>query len=317
MDAYLGIDVGSISTKGVVITKNNHVIAQAYLRTQGKPVQAIKELIKNLQMQTNNTKIIGAGTTGSARRLAGVMIGADVVKNEIIAHALASSYFHPDVKTIIEIGGQDSKIILLRDGIPIDFAMNNVCAAGTGSFLEHQATRLGIPIEQFGNYALQAKTGVTIAGRCTVFAESDMVHKAQLGISTEDIIRGLCDAIVRNYLNTVAKGKNIQPLILFQGGVAANIGVKTAFERALNEQVILPEHFLVMGAIGAAILAQEYVSENKTTKFAGFRTADIKFITKAFECKDCPNSCEVIETFREGQIIDRYGDRCGKWSENT
>lgn len=316
MDAYLGIDVGSISTKGVVVAKDKHVIAQAYLRTQGKPVQAIKELIKNLQRQTNNIKIIGAGTTGSARRLAGVMIGADVVKNEIIAHALASSYFHPDVKTIIEIGGQDSKIILLRDGIPIDFAMNNVCAAGTGSFLEHQAARLGIPIEQFGNYALHAQTGVTIAGRCTVFAESDMVHKAQLGVSTENIIRGLCDAIVRNYLNTVAKGKNIQPLILFQGGVAANIGVKTAFERALQEQVIVPEYFLVMGAIGAAILAQECISEKKTSIFLGFETAYVKFITKAFECKDCPNSCEVIETFREKEIIDRYGDRCGKWSEN-
>lgn len=316
MQAYLGVDVGSISTKGVVITQDNQVFAQAYLRTQGKPVQAIKELLKELHKQSNNTKIISAGTTGSARRLAGVMIGADVVKNEIITHALASSYFYPEVRTIIEIGGQDSKIILLRDSIPIDFAMNNVCAAGTGSFLEHQATRLGIPIEEFGTYALKAKSTVTIAGRCTVFAESDMVHKAQLGIATEDIIQGLCDAIVRNYLNTVAKGKNIQPLILFQGGVAANIGVKTAFERTLNQQIIVPEHFLVMGAIGAAILAQEYTSENKTTKFAGFEIADTNFVTKAFECKDCPNSCEVIETFREGEIIDRYGDRCGKWSEN-
>ena len=158
---------------------------------------------------------------------------------------------------------------------------------------------------------------MTIAGRCTVFAESDMVHKAQMGITTEDIIRGLCDAIVRNYLNTVAKGKDIKPLILFQGGVAANIGVKTAFERALEQQVVIPENFLVMGAIGAAILAQEYINDSKITKFAGFETANTKFITKAFECKDCPNSCEVIETFRQDQIIDRYGDRCGKWSEEV
>jgi predicted CoA-substrate-specific enzyme activase len=314
-EAYLGIDVGSISTKGVVFAEDGQVIASAYHRTQGQPVQAIKGLLKELKKQASSVKIIGTGSTGSARRLAGVMIGADVVKNEIIAHALASSYYHPDVRTIIEIGGQDSKIIILRDGIPIDFAMNTVCAAGTGSFLEHQATRLGIPIEEFGHYALKAKSGVTIAGRCTVFAESDMVHKAQLGVSTEDIIRGLCDAIVRNYLNTVAKGKEILPLILFQGGVAANIGVKSAFERALEQEVIIPKHFLVMGAIGAAILAKEYISEGKQTKFAGFETADIKFITKAFECKDCPNACEVIETFREDEIIDRYGDRCGKWSE--
>jgi len=315
-EAFLGIDVGSISTKGVILSKDYKVIANAYHRTKGRPVEAIKGLLKELQNQSNNTKILGAGTTGSARRLAGVMLGADIVKNEIIAHAIASSYFHPDVRTIIEIGGQDSKIIILRDGIPVDFAMNTICAAGTGSFLEHQATRLGIPIEEFGKYALNAKFGVTIAGRCTVFAESDMVHKAQLGISTEDIIRGLCDAIVRNYLNTVAKGKEIHPLILFQGGVAANTGVKSAFERTLEQEVVIPEHFLVMGAIGAAILAQEYIEDGKTTKFAGFQTADVKFITRAFECKDCPNCCEVIETFREEKIIDRYGDRCGKWSES-
>jgi predicted CoA-substrate-specific enzyme activase len=316
-ETYLGVDVGSISTKGVVFSKDFEVIAKAYLRTKGRPVEAIKELLHSLHNQTNNSKIIGVGTTGSARRLAGVMLGADIVKNEIIAHALASSYFHPDVRTIIEIGGQDSKIIILRNGIPIDFAMNTVCAAGTGSFLEHQAGRLGIPIEEFGKFALNAKTGVTIAGRCTVFAESDMVHKAQLGVSTEDIIRGLCDAIVRNYLNTVAKGKEIHPLILFQGGVAANIGVKSAFERALEQEVIIPEHFLVMGAIGAAMLAQEYTDDGKKTKFAGFETADISFVTKAFECKDCPNCCEVIETIREDKIIDRYGDRCGKWSEEV
>lgn len=314
MQAYLGIDVGSISTKGVIIDKDFKVLAKAYLRTKGQPVAAIKELLKTLKNQINKVAIAGVGTTGSARRLAGVMVGADVVKNEIIAHAVASSYFHPDARTIIEIGGQDSKIIILRNGIPVDFAMNTVCAAGTGSFLEHQATRLGIPIEEFGYYALKSKVNVTIAGRCTVFAESDMVHKAQLGVAIEDIIRGLCDAIVRNYLNTVAKGKEILPLILFQGGVAANIGVKTAFEQALQQEIIIPEHFLVMGAIGAAMLAREFTDETQQTKFAGFEITDINFITTAFECKDCPNCCEVIETFREEKLIDRYGDRCGKWS---
>ncbi|MCX7785646.1 MAG: acyl-CoA dehydratase activase [candidate division WOR-3 bacterium] len=316
IEAYLGVDVGSISTKGVVFSKNGDIIANAYLKTRGRPVEAIKELLKELQSQCNNTKILGVGTTGSARRLAGVMLGADVVKNEIIAHAIAGTYFYPDVRTIIEIGGQDSKIIILRNGIPVDFAMNTVCAAGTGSFLEHQAIRLGIPIEEFGKLALKSKNNVTIAGRCTVFAESDMVHKAQLGVATEDIVRGLCDAIVRNYLNTVGKGKEILPPILFQGGVAANIGVKQAFERALDKEVIIPENFLVMGAIGSAILAREHINRhNKSTNFAGFEIAEIKFETKAFECKDCPNNCEVIETYRQDKIIDRYGDRCGKWSE--
>jgi len=314
-EVYLGVDVGSISTKGVVIDRAGNVLCREYLRTQGSPIVSIRRLLRELGGRLDgDCRVAGAGTTGSARRLAGVMIRADIVKNEIIAHAVAAGRYHPDCRTVLEIGGQDSKIIILRDGIPVDFAMNNVCAAGTGSFLDHQASRLDIPIEDFGAKALSAKNRVNIAGRCTVFAESDMVHKAQLGISTEDIIAGLCDAIVRNYLNTVAKGKDIQDSVLFQGGVAANVGVRDAFERALGRTVKVPEHFLVMGAIGAAILAMEESEERETT-FAGFETADIGFESRAFECEGCPNRCEVIETVREGEVVDRYGDRCGKWSE--
>ncbi|OYD14539.1 2-hydroxyglutaryl-CoA dehydratase [candidate division WOR-3 bacterium JGI_Cruoil_03_51_56] len=313
---YLGIDVGSISTKGVVIDKDCKVLASSYLRTQGTPINSIKKLLRELVGQLDSeVRIVGAGTTGSARRLAGVVIQADIVKNEIIAHAVAVGQFYPEARTVFEIGGQDSKIIILRDGIPIDFAMNNVCAAGTGSFLDHQAARLDIPIEEFGDLALRAKNHVNIAGRCTVFAESDMIHKAQLGIATEDIVAGLCDAIVRNYMNAVARGKDLQPLFLFQGGVAANIGVRRAFERTIEQKVVVPKYFLVMGAIGAAILASEEVQGNGT-RFAGFETADVEFETRAFECNGCPNRCEVIEILREGKVIDRYGDRCGKWSEN-
>jgi predicted CoA-substrate-specific enzyme activase len=350
VSAYLGVDVGSISTKGVVVDADYRVLASDYIRTQGNPIFAIKDLLRRLNQQLSDRslpgtrpspldtlRICGAGTTGSARRLAGLMIQADIVKNEIIAHAIAAAHFHPDAQTVLEIGGQDSKIIILRDAIPVDFAMNTVCAAGTGSFLDHQATRLGIPIQEFGGLALKSKNKANIAGRCTVFAESDMIHKAQLGAQTEDIINGLCEAIVRNYLNTVAKGKDIRPLILFQGGVAANVGVKAAFERSLNQSLVVPEHFLVMGAIGAAILAREEVdapiearasrscssAETKNqepgtknqSRFAGFEIADIEFQTRSFECEGCPNHCEVIETLRESTVIDRYGDRCGKWSE--
>ncbi len=315
VEGYIGIDVGSISTKGVVVDRGFNVLASQYLRTMGNPIDSIRRLLAELGGQVGSgVRVLGAGTTGSARRLAGVMVQADIVKNEIITHAVAASHFYPEVRTVIEIGGQDSKIIILRDAIPVDFAMNTVCAAGTGSFLDHQATRLGRPIEDFGALALRAKNRVNIAGRCTVFAESDMIHKAQLGISTEDIVAGLCDAIVRNYMNTVAKGKEIHPLILFQGGVAANVGVKKAFELMLGHDVLVPEHFLVMGAVGAAIVASEE-TDGKGTRFAGFNTADTAFETRAFECEGCPNRCEVIETLRELKVIDRYGDRCGKWSK--
>jgi len=313
-EGFLGIDVGSISTKGVVIDRNFRVLAHRYLRTQGNPINSIRRLLKELGSEVDSQiRILGVGTTGSARRLAGVMVQADIVKNEIIAHAVAAGNYYPDVQTVLEIGGQDSKIIILRDGIPVDFAMNTVCAAGTGSFLDHQAARLQIPIEQFGERALRAKNRVSIAGRCTVFAESDMIHKAQLGVPTDDIIAGLCDAIVRNYLNTVAKGKEIRPRILFQGGVAANVGVRAAFERALGQKITIPDYFLVMGAIGAAILAAEETG-GKTSQFAGFEVAETEFETRVFECDGCPNRCEVVETLRAQVVIDRYGDRCGKWS---
>ncbi|MGB7055693.1 MAG: acyl-CoA dehydratase activase [bacterium] len=313
MQYYLGIDVGSISAKGVIIDETHTVLTECYLRTLGRPIDAIKNVLDHIKHNTSKPfDISGVGTTGSARRLAGVMLNADVIKNEIIAHAIAACHFYGDVGTIIEIGGQDSKLIIIRDSIPVDFAMNTVCAAGTGSFLDHQAIRLGLPIEEFGRLALSAENRVHIASRCTVFAESDMVHKTQLGIGRNDIIAGLCEAIVRNYLSVLAKGKEIIPRILFQGGVAANQGVKQAFERALDMTVEIPKHFLTMGAIGAAMMAS--LSENGESKFIGFeKSIEQSFDTHGFECRDCPNQCEIVEMIRDNAVIARYGSRCGKW----
>ncbi|MEL7659137.1 MAG: acyl-CoA dehydratase activase, partial [Bacillota bacterium] len=270
--AYLGLDVGSVSTNVVVMGDNKEIYASLYIRTQGRPLEAILSgLAKTAKTLPSGLEITAAGTTGSGRYLAGVMIGADVIKNEITAHAVASSLYVPDVQTILEIGGQDSKIIILRNGIVTDFAMNSVCAAGTGSFLDQQASRLNIPIADFGEMALTSTIPVRIAGRCTVFAESDMIHKQQMGHKLNDIISGLCEALVRNYLNNIGKGKEILSPVVFQGGVAANAGIQAAFERALKIPVIIPEHFGVMGAIGAAQLAREEVEKTgNSTKFKGF-----------------------------------------------
>lgn len=313
MKYYLGVDVGSISAKGVIIDENHTVHKECYLRTLGRPIDAIKKVLNNIKDSSSKYfEISGAGTTGSARRLAGVMLNADVIKNEIIAHAIAACHHYEDVNTIIEIGGQDSKLIIIRDSIPVDFAMNTVCAAGTGSFLDHQAIRLGLPIEEFGKLALAADNRVHIASRCTVFAESDMIHKTQLGIGRNDIIAGLCEAIVRNYLSVLAKGKEIKPRILFQGGVAANQGVKQAFERALGVEVEIPKHFLTMGAIGAAMMAR--LRENGESQFIGFeQTIEQKFETHGFECSECPNHCEIVEMVRDNAVVACYGSRCGKW----
>lgn len=314
MKAYLGIDVGSVSINIVVLSEAGEVLTGLYLRTRGRPIEVIQEGLKKASESIPaGVEIAGVGTTGSGRYLAGVMVGADVIKNEITAHAVAASLLIPDVRTVLEIGGQDSKIIILRDGIVTDFAMNTVCAAGTGSFLDQQAARLNIPITQFGELALRSETPVRIAGRCTVFAESDMIHKQQMGHSIPDIIRGLCEALVRNYLNNVGKGKEILPPVVFQGGVAANAGIKAAFERALGMPVHIPKYFNVMGAIGAAQLAREEVARAAATRFKGFKITGLPYRTGSFECNGCSNACEVVEIYEEGKVIGRWGSRCSKW----
>ncbi len=313
--AYLGVDVGSVSTGMVIINERLEMVASHYLRTQGRPIKVVQEGLKSLaeDIRGLSLQVCGVGTTGSARTLTGVVLGADTVKNEITCHALAATHVHPGVQTVLEIGGQDSKIIILREGIVVDFAMNTVCAAGTGSFLDHQAARLNVPIEEFGKLALQSENPVRIAGRCSVFAESDMIHKQQVGTSMPDIIAGLSDALVRNYLNNVAKGKDILPEVIFQGGVAANAGIKAAFEKALQVPVIVPAFYGVMGGIGAAILARSAVRSGGKTSFKGFEVSELDYQAGSVECRDCPNCCEVVNISVEGVVLARWGSRCGKW----
>ncbi|NSW76907.1 MAG: 2-hydroxyglutaryl-CoA dehydratase [Candidatus Atribacteria bacterium] len=318
MDLFLGVDVGSVTTKLVLIDKSKNILASCYLRTSGDPIHALKDGLRYIKRRFPEGGIVrGVGTTGSARHLAGVVVGADIVKNEITAHAVAAITRVPEVRTVFEIGGQDSKLIVIRDGIVEDFAMNTVCAAGTGSFLEHQAVRLNVPIERFGELALQARQGVRIAGRCTVFAESDMIHKQQLGFGKAEIIKGLCEALVRNFINNLATGKTIEDPIVFQGGVAANQGIVKAFVdffRGEKKIIVPPEHG-VMGAWGAAILAMEYVGEHSA--FQGFEVVERHFESRSFTCEDCPNSCEIVTLAEDNEIKALWGSRCGKWSPVT
>jgi len=316
MKTYLGIDVGSISTKFVLIDEKNKILFSSYFRTEGNPIRAIQKGMRELKefigKHNPGIEILGIGTTGSARYLAGVITGADLIKNEITAHAKGACHFIPDARTVIEIGGQDSKIIILENGVAVDFALNLVCAAGTGSFLDAQAFRLKIPIEKFGNLALKSESPTTIGARCTVFSESDMIHKQQIGHKTEDIVAGLCQGLVRNFLNNVARGKNIQPPIVFLGGVSENTGMRKAFEEALGEKIIVPEYNTVMGAFGAALLVKD--SSPSTPKFRGFEISDKDIKCTSFQCQGCPNRCEVIEAKIDGKVVARWGDRCGKWS---
>lgn len=333
LTVYLGIDVGSVTTKVALVDEKGKYVDSYMLRTSGKPVMAVQQGLKELYAKKiTDYNVMGVGTTGSGRNLAGALVGADIIKNEITAHAVAASVNVPGVQTILEIGGQDSKIILLRDGIVTDFAMNTVCAAGTGSFLDQQANRLNVPIQEFGSTALKSTNPARIAGRCGVFAESDLIHKQQLGYPVEDLLYGLCQALVRNYLSNLALGKELLPVFSFQGGVATNSGMVKAFEEALGHKIVVPENHQTMGAIGAALLAMEnhQYTENET-KFKGWEVGSMHFTSITCECSGCSNNCEVITIVEgveevqhvekikdiKGNIIARWGGTCGRWDTHS
>jgi len=315
MDLYLGVDVGSVTVKFAVLDTADELVSCLYLPTEGRPVEVMQQGLADLRRRLPpDIATKGVAATGSARYLAGAIIGADLVKNEITCQAVAAVRSVPEVKTIIEIGGQDSKLIIIRDGQVADFSMNTVCAAGTGSFLDHQAARLHISIEELSRRALLGKGKLYISGRCTVFAESDMVHKQQMGHNIDDIVYGLCRTLVRNFLSDTGSGKDIRPPVIFQGGVAFNLGIKRAMEEELKTSVIIPAHHEVMGAIGAALLVHENVKAVQgSCKFRGFDISGVKYKTTSFECKSCPTSCEIVKIAEGGRVVACWGGQCDLW----
>ena len=313
---HLGIDVGSISINVVAVDPGGEILHALYLRGQGSPIATVQDGLSRARAALPpDIEVRGVGVTGSGRNLVGAVVGADVVKNEITAHARAAIHLHRDVRTVFEIGGQDSKVTVIRDGAVIDFAMNLVCAAGTGSFLDSQAKRLGITVQELGARALDSTSPTPIAGRCTVFAESDMIHKQQVGHRQADIVMGLCQAMVRNFLSNVCRGKEIRPPVVFQGGVSANPGIRRAFEEALGHEVLVPAHHMVMGAYGAALISAH--TRNGPTRFRGFELAERAIETSAFVCDDCSNTCDIVEIHDNGALLCRSGGRCDKWEGTT
>jgi predicted CoA-substrate-specific enzyme activase len=311
---YLGVDVGSISTNLVIIDEQRRLIAKRYLMTEGRPLEAVKRGLFEIGEEVGGlVEIIGAGTTGSGRYLTADFIGADIVRNEITAQAEAAIDIDHTVDTIFEIGGQDSKYISIENGVIVDFEMNKACAAGTGSFLEEQAERLGISIKgEFGDLALSSKKPVKMGERCTVFIESDVVHHQQKGAPTEDIVSGLAYSIVQNYLNKVVADRRIGKRIFFQGGTAFNKGVVAAFEKVLGKPIEVPPHHDVTGAIGVAILAMKERNWDKST-FKGFDLSKRQYEIETFECKGCENLCEIRRVTVEKETPLYYGSRCEKY----
>ena len=314
IEVYLGIDVGSVTTKMVMLSAaDGEVLDHVYIRTNGDPIRSIREVMERIENDTRQFKVLAAATTGSGRMLAAKLIGTDLVKNEITTHTLPALTIAPDAQTIIEIGGQDSKIIIVRDRMAIDFNMNTVCAAGTGSFLDQQAGRLGMQVEDMGDMALASESPASISGRCTVFAETDMIHKQQIGVGRNDIVAGLCQSLVRNYLATVARGKQILGPVVFQGGVAANKGIVKEFEKQTGHEIAVFPYYGVAGAYGAAIYASKAAGERPP--FQGFELLHRDFSVDSFGCRKCEEECTVLRLYRDGKAVSFWNDRCGRYSE--
>ncbi len=337
--AYLGVDIGSISTNLAVIDEGCRLLAKRYLMTAGRPIEAVKQGLAEIGEEIGDrVEIVGVGTTGSGRYMIADYIGADIVKNEITAQATAAAFIDRDVDTIFEIGGQDSKYISLRDGVIVDFEMNKACAAGTGSFLEEQAEKLNIPVKgEFEKIAFASENPCRLGERCTVFMENSLMTNLQRGSTTEDLLSGLSYSIVQNYINRVVGKRKIGEKIFFQGGVAFNKSVVAAFEKYLDRKITVPPDHDVTGAIGMALIAKRRMegqgsgvrgqgqdAEDKggvtpplqklLTTFKGFELSKRSYEVSSFECRGCPNVCEINRVKVEGEKgFLFYGGRCEKY----
>ncbi|MCX6377342.1 MAG: acyl-CoA dehydratase activase, partial [Armatimonadetes bacterium] len=267
-DLVLGIDVGSVSVDVAVLNRSGEILDTRYIRHKGRPMQVAADAIQQAVSKYGDGIAICAATGTGGRLVAEVLKGVFV--NDVIAQATAAAHMHPEVRTVIEIGGEDSKLIFLKprgEGAQIaDFQMNTVCAAGTGSFLDQQASRLGLTIEEYGQLALKSENPPRVAGRCSVFAKSDMIHLQQKATPVHDIVAGLCFALARNFKSTVGAARGFQKPIAFQGGVAANPGIVRAMESVLGlseGELVIPKEFGCTGAIGAALVAARTGSHPK------------------------------------------------------
>lgn len=309
--SYLGIDVGSISMKGVIINEKKEIIKSYYTRNVGL-MATIKDVIKNLKI---DLKIDGCGITGSGKEFISILIGGDVLESEVISHYIATINLHPDVKTIFDVGGEDSKLMIVDDrGNLTSFILNQDCGGGTGSMIELIAQRMSIKTEEIGDVALSSKNRVQISSKCGVFANSTVVSKLNKGVPKEDIMMGVLRGFIGNYFTMLAKGKQLRPPYVFQGATAKNKALVKCFEEELKHEVIVPEHPELMGAYGVALLAMEQVKGE--SKFKGFDISECEFKSETYYGFNCSNQCEISTIYQDGKMIGTLGNRCEKCLKN-
>ncbi|MBD7913059.1 acyl-CoA dehydratase activase [Clostridium cibarium] len=308
---YMGIDVGSTTCKVVIIDTVGKLVCSYIEKVYAEPLDVIKEILKKIDLDI--FKIKKVGVTGSARILIAKCINSDIVKSEIIAHTYAAVKQFQNVGSIIEIGGQDSKFVKLENNMIKDFKINSVCAAGTGSFIEWQAKRLNLSVEEFDKLALESNKKLNIAGKCAVFIESAIINYQRIGESKKNITNAICEVLVKNYLNEVCKGEILEEPIIFQGGVAKIKAMQKAFEKTLGKKIFVSDNCQNMGALGMALIAKD---TNETGKKDKLNLNNIYF--KSYKrdtanCGGCPRNCEVTK-FIDEETNSKFiiGGRCGK-----
>ncbi len=314
---YLGVDVGSTSTKAVILDETGEkVLAKHYLMTSGRPVEAVKEVFRNLLKKgADKVTVLGAGVTGSGRYLIGSLIGADLIKNEITAQARAAAEIDPDAD-IIEIGGQDSKLVIKRHGTVVDYQMNKACAAGTGSFIDELAETLGVSVKdgEFARLAFSAPYTIDLGTRCAAFMGQAVTSVQQNNVPLEVITASLASSIAGNYLSKVVGTKKLGSKVILTGAVFYNQAVVAAFREQLRgKQLTVAEHKEVSGAIGAALLAKEQMT-SKRSRFKGFQQViDSQYNFSTFVCRGCDNNCTITRMQLPGEKPTFYGSRCDRY----
>lgn len=310
----MGIDMGSTACKVVIIDDHDHIVEKVVSQIQVDPISTIRNALHEVDSSKYSIKRVGV--TGSARNLVAKCLKTSFTKSEIIAHTFAALNRNMEIKTIIEIGGQDSKFISISEGVISEFKMNSVCAAGTGSFLQWQAERMGVTIEEFDELATQADKELDINGRCTVFIESSVVNLQRRGESRENIAYAICLCLARNYLNEICKSENIHDLISFQGGVAKLKGMTRAFESILSKNMLVDEYCQVYGALGVAMLVRRADDVNDIE--VGFSKANgmciSNYRSESFMCEDCNRKCNLVRYIDQNNDTEFVvGGRCGKY----
>ncbi len=307
---YMGIDVGTSYTKGVIIDKYDNIMSSYCIETLGDSIMAVKTVILKMKndIDLSKYKVMSVGVTGFAKKMVGVFLDSQVIRNEVMAVSASVLRMYPDVRCIIDIGGEDSKIIIIDNGRIADMVMNTACGAGIGNFLLNLSKKMGVSLSDFSNLG---SSNSHITSRCMIYAWSDLLDKISTGYSKEDILGSACKMVSKNYINGVCKGKNIREPIVFAGGVSNNLTVVRCLEKELGKKIIVNKNSQLFGCIGVAILARE----SKIEKEFNFDINNGSIETEMISCNNCDKECSIVTIYKNNDLIDAWGNKCDKFKK--